>query len=107
MTSYPVERPLKRRPTHPGEIVEEILKEHLHMPVAEAARRMGVSRQALHHVMSGQARLTSDLALLFGTLVDMSPDLLVSMQAEHDIWESRQKLVNRLAQMETVQRAPD
>jgi addiction module HigA family antidote len=75
------------------------------MPIAEAARRMGVSRQALHHVMPGQARLTSDVALLFGKLVGMSPDLLASMRAEHDLWESRQKLADRLPQIETVQHA--
>jgi addiction module HigA family antidote len=105
MTEHIVRRPLERRPTHPGELIEEALKDHLRIPVADAARRLGVSRQTLHHVMSGSARLTADLAVLFGKMADMSPELLLRMQASYDLWASRQKLADRLPKIETVHRA--
>jgi hypothetical protein len=41
---YPVRRPLQRAPVHPGALMREILEEHTKMTIAEAARRMKVSR---------------------------------------------------------------
>ena len=105
MTEHPVRRPVERRPTHPGELIAEALRDDLRIPIADAARRLGVSRQALHHVMSGSARLTSDLAVLFGKMAGMSPELLLRMQASHDLWASRQKLADKLSLIETVHRA--
>ncbi|MGE5271573.1 MAG: hypothetical protein ACM3JG_18080 [Thiohalocapsa sp.] len=52
----PVSRPLKRPPTHPGELMREILEEHLKLPIAEAAWRMEVSRPALYAVLNGTGR---------------------------------------------------
>jgi plasmid maintenance system antidote protein VapI len=40
-------RPIAREPTHPGELMREILKEHFSISISEAARRMDISRPAL------------------------------------------------------------
>lgn len=99
-TEYPVIRPLKRPPTHPGELMREILTEHLRMPVAEAARRMKVSRQSLYAVLNGTAAVTADMALRFARLTGGTPDLLVRMQANHDLWHARQRLADTLKEIE-------
>jgi plasmid maintenance system antidote protein VapI len=53
-----VKRPLRRAPTHPGELMREILEEHARIPIAEAARRMDVSRQSLHAILRGESAVT-------------------------------------------------
>lgn len=50
MAEYFIERPLKRPPVHPGEILREDVLPSLGLSVSEAARRLGVSRQQLHRV---------------------------------------------------------
>src|SRR4051794_39243815 len=62
---YPVRRPLRRSPTHPGELMREILTEHLRLPIAEAARRMKVSRPSLYAVLNGEGAVTAEMALRF------------------------------------------
>ena len=84
-------RPLDRAPTHPGELFREILDQHVRLSVSEAARRMGVSRQSLHAVLSGESAVTADMALRFGRLVDGNPELYVQMQAKRDLWEAEHK----------------
>src|SRR5262249_30415637 len=65
---YPVRRPLQRLPTHPGALMREILEEHTKMTIAEAARRMKVSRPALYTVLNGTAAVTAEMALRFARL---------------------------------------
>jgi antitoxin HigA-1 len=43
MDEYTVQRPLKRPPIHPGEVVREDVLPALGLSVSEAARRLGVS----------------------------------------------------------------
>src|SRR5579872_6848107 len=66
----PVRRPLARAPTHPGELIGEIIEEHFKLTIADAAERMGITRQALHNVVRGKSNVSADMAALFGRLVD-------------------------------------
>jgi addiction module HigA family antidote len=100
MEEFKVERPLRRPPTHPGELMREILEEHIRLPVAQAAERLGISRQSLYAVLNGESRVTADMALLFSRLVDGAPELYVNMQAIHDLWHARQRLKDDLARIE-------
>lgn len=102
MTEYQVKRPLQAAPAHPGELMREIIEEHVRIPVAKAAREMGITRAALYTVLNGKGRVTSDMALLFGKLTGAVPDLFLHMQDGHDLWHSRQKLHARLGKIKWV-----
>jgi antitoxin HigA-1 len=60
-----VGRPLTWAPTHPGELFREILEDHFRLLISEPANRMGVSRQGLHAVLSGEVAVTAEVALRF------------------------------------------
>ena len=79
--------------------MREILEDHLQLPVAEAARRMRVSRQTLHAVLSGEANLTAAMALRFGRLAGADPELYVQMQARRDLWSAAQRLRETLSEI--------
>lgn len=98
MAEYRVER-LRAAPTHPGELMREILEEHVRLPIAEAARRMAISRPALYNVLNGDAAVTADMALKFGRLVGGNPDLYVHMQSAYDLWHAHRRLKGRLAKI--------
>jgi len=100
MTELPVTRPLARAPTHPGELMREILDEHLKLPIATAARRMKVSRPSLYAVLNGSAALTADMALRFGRLSGGAAELYVQMQAQRDLWLAEQRLHDALLEIE-------
>ena len=92
-------RGLHAAPAHPGELMREILEEHVRLPIAEAARRMAISRPALYNVLNGEATVTADMALKFGRLVGGNPDLYVHMQSMHDLWHAHRRLKGRLAKI--------
>ena len=71
--------PLAREPTHPGELIGEILEEHFHLSVPDAAARMGVTRQALHAFRLGFVHPMTGEAMEFRSTPP--PDLVHGLQA--------------------------
>jgi len=100
MSELTVERPLRRAPTHPGELMREILDDHVRLPITEAARRMKISRPTLYAVLTGKGAVTADMALRFGRLTGGAPELYLQMQAQLDLWAARQRLSETLAEIE-------
>jgi addiction module HigA family antidote len=95
-----VDRPIARTPTHPGELMREILDDQLRLAVSEAARRMKIPAGSLEAALKGTAAVTADMALRFGRLCGGAPELYVQMQAQHDLWIARQKLKDTLSEIE-------
>ena len=88
-----------RRPTHPGEILREDVLPALNMSKAGAARELGISRQALHNILSGSVSITPEMALRIGHWCGNGPDLWLSMQQAHDLWAAEQKMAEALAEI--------
>ena len=104
MTEYRA-APVPGFAVHPGELMREILTEHLKLPVAEAARRMHVSRPALYAVLNGTGGVTADMALRFGKLTGGAPELFVQMQSQYDLFEARARLAKTLGRIEPASAA--
>lgn len=81
--------PRMHDPAHPGEVLREYLPKEL--PVAEAAQRLGVSRQALSALLNGRAGVSAEMALRLEAALDTSAEMWVQMQAAHDLWQARQR----------------
>src|ERR1700733_13263546 len=99
MSELNVRRPLDRPPTHPGELMREILNEHVKLPIAAAARRMKESRPSLYAGLNGNGAVTADMALRFGRLTGGAPELYVQMQAQRDLWLAEQRLHDALLEI--------
>jgi antitoxin HigA-1 len=57
---------------------------------AEMARRLGVTRAALYNVMEQRSAVSAKMAVRFEAVTGTSADLLMRMQASHDLWRARQ-----------------
>ena len=94
------ERPA-RCPTHPGELLREILADGLKLSVAEAARQLGVSRMTLHRVLRSEQAVTPEMALRLGKLCGNGPELWLRMQMARDLWRLERTLHADLARIPT------
>ena len=99
MEEYTVQRPLRRPPIHPGEVVREDVLPALGLSVSEAARRLGVSRQQLHRILACTHPITTEMALRIGRLAGNGPGFWLRMQQAHDLWHTEQRLKEELAQI--------
>lgn len=75
-------------PPHPGELLDDYLGD---VSLAEAARRLGVTRAMLSRIRHGHAAVTADMAVRLGELLGTSAELWLGMQSAYDLWIERQK----------------
>lgn len=92
----------RRVPTHPGELMREILTEHFKLPIAEAARRMKVSRPSLYAVLKGEGSISVGMALRFARLTGTEPDLYLQMQGCYNLWHAKKCLAGVLMGIELI-----
>ncbi len=92
MAEYPVRRPLKRAPTHPGAILREDTFPALGLSVTEAARQLRVSRQMLHAILAERSAVSPEMALRLGRFCGNGAAFWLRLQAAHDLWAAEQKL---------------
>jgi len=98
---YAVTERTGRCPTHPGELLGEIIAEGLRLSVTEAARQLGVSRMTLHRVLRGQQAVTPEMALRLGKLCGNGPELWLRMQMVRDLWRLERSMRAELARIPT------
>ncbi len=89
-----------KNPVHPGLLVKECLDD-LGVSVAEAAKRLGITRQQLHNVIAGRSNVTPEMAIRFEKGFGSTADTWLRMQVNHDLAQMRKRAasiaVERLA----------
>ena len=94
MTEHTAKR--ERAPAHPGTILREDVLPALGLSVAEAARRMHVSRQTLHELLAERKGFTPEMALRAGALAGNGATLWLRMQQDFDLWHAERALADEL-----------
>lgn len=78
-------------PSHPGALIAEVI-EAMRISKAEMSRRLSVTRAALYNVLAEKSAVSAEMAVRFEAVTGTSADLLVRMQAAHDLWRARESL---------------
>jgi antitoxin HigA-1 len=77
-------------PCHPGLILLEDCIKELHMSLAEAALKLGVSRQNLSDIVHCKRGISPLMALRIAKAFNSDATMWVNMQAKYDLWQARQ-----------------
>lgn len=93
-----------RPPSHPGAILREIVLPGAEMPVAQAARRLRVTRQTLHRLLAEKVGVTPAMALRLSKLFGSSPDFWLRMQQAHDLWHESRSMAEEIRAIEPIAR---
>ena len=74
-----------KKPPHPGRVVRQECIEPLGLTVTEAARRLGVTRQALNNLVNGKGGVSAEMAVRLAKVFGSSPEVWLGMQMEYDL----------------------
>jgi addiction module HigA family antidote len=102
LTPAPPRRAPARQPTHPGAILREEVLPALGLSTAAAARALGVTRQALHNVLTERAAVSASMALRLGRLCGNGPELWLRMQQARDLWQAAHDEAAAIAAVPTL-----
>ena len=72
-------------PPHPGRIVRQECIEPLGLTVTEAARALGVTRQALNNLVNLKAGLSPEMAIRLSKAFGSNPEVWLGMQMAYDL----------------------
>jgi addiction module HigA family antidote len=74
-----------KKPPHPGRVVRQECIEPLGLTVTEAAKRLGVTRQALNNLVNGKGGISAEMAVRVSKVFGSSPEVWLVMQMEYDL----------------------
>lgn len=92
-------------PTHPGELLREIVVPGLARPKAEIARALGVSRHTLYELLGERQPVTPQMALRLGKLCGNGPGLWLRMQVAYDLAVTAEAMAAELERIPTLEAA--
>ena len=75
-------------PAHPGEVLRDYLGD---LTIAEAAKRLGVTRAHLSRILNGHASVTASMSLRLAAASGTTPDFWAKMQLNYDLWQARKQ----------------
>lgn len=78
-----------KNPVHPGAIVREDCLKALGLSVSEAAKRLGVGRQALSSLVNEKAGVSIEMAYRLSKAFGSTPEHWLQMQLAFDLAQSR------------------
>jgi antitoxin HigA-1 len=84
-------RDIKRKPTHPGEIIREDILPELKLTQGELAKHLGVSRLTVSDIIHEKRAVTAEMAIRISTALGGSPESWLRMQEALDLWEAQQE----------------
>lgn len=87
----------KMPPVHPGEILREDVLPALGITVADAASKLGITRQTLHRIIARDAPgpVTPEMAVRLGKLCGNGPRVWLNLQSAYDLWQAEQRVDTR------------
>jgi addiction module HigA family antidote len=95
-------RRMKRRPTHPGEMLREDFLPDYGLTVATLAKAAGVARQSVNELLRGRRALSPEMALRLSRLFANSAEFWLNAQRAVDLWDAAQAIKRDVARIKPL-----
>lgn len=80
-------------PTHPGELIREIILPDVDMSKTAIAAALQISRQTFYDILNEKQPVTAEMAVRFGKFFGNGPRFWINLQRSYDL-EQAQKTVD-------------
>jgi addiction module HigA family antidote len=96
---------MRRRPTHPGEMLREDFLPDYDLTVAGLAEALGVSRQTVNELLRERRTLSPEMALRLSRLFGNTPEFWLNAQRAVDLWDAAQAIRSDVARIKPLSAA--
>ena len=93
---------MKRRPTHPGEMLREDFLPDFDLRIASLAVAVGVSRQSINELLRERRAVSPEMALRLARLFGNSPEFWLNAQRAVDLWDADQAIKKEVARIKPL-----
>ena len=103
--SIPNTTGMKRRPTHPGEMLREDYLHDYGLTVSGLAEAVGVSRQSINELLRERRNVSPEMALRLARLFGNSPEFWLNAQRAVDLWDAGQAIKKDVSRIKPLNAA--
>ena len=103
--SVPNSIDMKRRPTHPGEMLREDFLPDYNLSVSALAKALGVSRQSMNELLRERRAVSPEMALRLARLFGNSAEFWVNAQRAVDLWDAAQAIKDEVTKIKPLAHA--
>ncbi|MCA1743265.1 MAG: HigA family addiction module antitoxin [Desulfonatronovibrio sp.] len=96
---------IKRRPSHPGEMLREDFMPDYELSVSALAKAMGVSRQSINELIRERRAISPQMAIRLSRLFGNSAEFWLNAQLAVDLWEANQALKSEVTRIRPLHAA--
>ena len=93
---------MKRKPSHPGALIRNIILPETRITISELAERCGVARNTISKVVNERGDITDDLAIRLSRVLSSTPEFWLGMQAKLNLWKLEQENEHVYRRMERI-----
>ena len=105
MVEYAAKRDPNRCPTHPGELLREVVIPATGKSKTEIAALLGISRQHLYDILGKRKPVSPAVAARLGKLFGDGASVWLRMQGAYDIWNAERDLAAEIKKIPTLKTA--
>ena len=100
--SVPNTGKIKRRPTHPGEMLHEDFMPDYGLTVVRLADAVGVSRQSINELLRSRRAVSPEMALRLSRLFGNSAEFWLNAQRAVDLWDATQAIGDDMSRIKPL-----
>lgn len=97
--SIPNTTSMKRKPTHPGEMLREDFLPEYNLTASSLAAAIGVSRQSIYELLHERRTISTQMALRLARLFGNTPEFWLNAQRAVDLWQAAQEIEHDMARI--------
>jgi addiction module HigA family antidote len=90
---------MRRKPTHPGEMLREDFLPDYGLNVSGFAKAIGVSRQTINELLRERRAVSPEMALRLSRLFGNSPEFWLNAQRAFDLWEAEKAIKDQIGKI--------
>ncbi len=75
-------------PPHPGKVLRDYLGD---MDIADAAKRLRVTRTTLSRIVNGRAGISAEMSIRLSAALGTHPAFWSGLQMDYDLWNASRK----------------
>lgn len=79
------------KPLHPGTVLNEVYMKEMNLNQSQLAGLHGCSPKKINEIVNGKRSISPQFALELEQTIGTSAEMWVRMQAEYDLWITREK----------------
>lgn len=96
---------MKRKPTHPGEMLREDFLPDYELSASGLAEALGVSRQSISELLRERRAVSPEMAIRLGRLFGNSAEFWLNAQRDVDLWEANRAIKSEIARIRPLNAA--